>query len=172
MGNHIHLLAVPKSEESLSKGMGATNLVYTQYVNGKYERSGRLWQNRFFSAVIEKERYLWAAARYIEMNPVRGKLVRKAEDYPWSSARAHISGIKDETLSGKSWLDKRDLLVYREFLKTEQKETEQTIRKATSAGRPVGTGTFLKRLECLLNRGIVPRKPGRPKKIKKYGKRP
>lgn len=59
MSNHVHILAVPHKEESLARGIGGTNLVYTQYINRKYKRRGRLWQNRFFSTIIEKEPYLW-----------------------------------------------------------------------------------------------------------------
>lgn len=73
MSNHVHILAVPQKDESLARGIGGTNLVYTQYINRKYKRSGRLWQNRFYSTIIEKEPYLWAVARYIERNPVRTK---------------------------------------------------------------------------------------------------
>ena len=78
MDNHVHILAVPQKYESLARGIGGTNLVYTQYINRKYKRSGRLWQNRFYSTIIEKESYLWAASRYIERNPVRAKLVKEA----------------------------------------------------------------------------------------------
>ena len=92
MGNHVHVLAVPEMQTSLARSMGGTNLLYTQYINRKYKRSGRLWQNRFFSTIVDEESYLWAVARYIEQNPVRAKLVKKAEDYPWSSARAHVLG--------------------------------------------------------------------------------
>ena len=58
-------------------------------------KTGHLWQNRFFSCPLDDE-YLWRALRYIEQNPVRAGLVATAEDYPWSSARAHLGGI-DET---------------------------------------------------------------------------
>ena len=83
MGNHVHVLAVPEKETTLARGIGGTNLLYTQYINRKYNRSGRLWQNRFFSSVVEEEPYLWAVIRYIEQNPVRAKLVKRAEDYEW-----------------------------------------------------------------------------------------
>jgi len=76
MGNHVHLLVVPGQERALARAMGGTNLVYTQYVNRKYNRSGRLWQSRFFSSVVEEEPYLWAVMRYMEQNPVRAKLVK------------------------------------------------------------------------------------------------
>ena len=124
MTNHVHILAVPKQEESLARGIGGTNLVYTQYVNCKYIRSGRLWQNRFYSTIIEKEPYLWAVSRYIELNSVRAKLVKKAEDYKWSSAKAHLLGLSDAILS-KSWLDENELKAYKEFMIEDDKEKEE-----------------------------------------------
>jgi putative transposase len=167
ISNHIHILAVPKKEESLARGIGGTNLVYTQYINLKYKRSGRLWQNRFFSTIIEEDSHLWVVARYIERNPVRAKLVKKAEDYPWSSAKTHISGMRNNILSGKGWLEEKDLKVYREFLRDEDKDMETFIRKATSTGRPLGTERFIKRLEKVLWRDLSPKKAGRPKKEEK-----
>ncbi len=166
MENHIHILAVPKKKESLAKGIGGTNLVYTQYINRKYKRSGRLWQNRFFSTIIEKEPYLWQTARYIERNPVRAKLVKETEDYHWSSARAHVFGIRDDILSGKGWLQAWELGAYRDFLRGEDRKMVTFIRKATSTGRPAGGEGFIKRLEKELGRHILPKKAGRPKKKK------
>lgn len=163
MNNHVHILAVPKKEESLARGVGGTNLVYTQYINRKYKRSGRLWQNRFFSTIIEKGSYLWAVARYIERNPVRANLVTKAENYSWSSAKAHVSGVKDEVLSGE-WLEEMEITAYREFLSGEDKDIESSIRKATSTGRPFGTDEFIKSLEEILDRDLLPKKAGRPRK--------
>ena len=81
MKNHVHLLAVPAAAEFLTRCIGSTNLLYTQYVNRKYGHSGRLWQNRFFSTIIDTDRYVWAVARYIEQNPVKAKLVQKPKDY-------------------------------------------------------------------------------------------
>lgn len=166
MGNHIHILAVPKRETSLARGIGGTNLLYTQYINRKYKRSGRLWQNRFFSTIVEEEPYLWAVVRYIERNPVRAKLLKKAEDYPWSSARAHVLGIKDNVLSGESWLDEREIKSYREFLRQEDAEMNASIRLATSTGRPLGNDMFIKKLQKILGRDIFPKKAGRPKRKK------
>ena len=122
MGNHVHVLAVPEKETSLAKGVGGTNLLYTQYINRKYNRSGRLWQNRFFSSVVEEEPYLWAVIRYIELNPVRANLAKKAEDYQWSSDRAHMLGAKDDILSKESWFDDKEIKAYREFLSKDAKE--------------------------------------------------
>ena len=71
MPNHFHLLVVPQNEESLASGVGLANQVYTRYINRKYFRSGRLWQNRFFSCIVGTEEYLWAVTRYVENNPVK-----------------------------------------------------------------------------------------------------
>ena len=95
MGNHVHLVLVPDEEGGLCGCMGRVNLCYTQYINRKYEQSGRLWQNRFLSCPVEKEQYLWVVARYVEANPVRAGLIRYAEEYAWSSAQAHVLGKED-----------------------------------------------------------------------------
>jgi putative transposase len=165
MPNHIHLLAVPRSEDSLSKGIGGTSLVYTQYVNHRYGRSGRLWQNRFFSATVEKESYLWAVARYIEQNPVRANFTERPEDYPWSSAKAHVFGTGDHILSRESWLETSELHAYREFLREENKEIENSIRKATSTGRPFGEESFVRTIGTMVERDLAPRNVGRPSKM-------
>ena len=164
MANHVHILAVPKYEESLSRSVGRTNLLYTQYVNRKYKRSGRLWQNRFFSTIVETESYLWAVVRYIEKNPMKSKLVKKPEDYKWSSCKSNISGEGNGQLSKQGWLDL--MKTYRRFLIQQGPETEQKIRHATSTGRPLGSEGFMKKLELKLSRRILPGKAGRPKKEK------
>ena len=94
MTNHVHLLVVPLHERSLAQ-TGQMHLRYTGMINTRMGETGHLWQNRFFSCPLDYE-YLWRALRYIEQNPVRAGLVSTAEDYPWSSARAHLGGI-DET---------------------------------------------------------------------------
>jgi len=164
MTNHVHLLAVPRKEDSLAKGIGITNLVYTQYFNRRYNRSGRLWQNRFFSTIIEKEPYLWAVARYIEKNPVRADIVKKAEDYRWSSARAHILKVKDNTLLGKSWLEENEINAYLNFLRKDDSLIDSQIRKVTSTGRPLGHEEFIKNIGEMIGRGIFFKRVGRPKK--------
>ena len=98
MSNHIHLLTKPKSDESLYKMMQGLTLCYTQYFNRTYQRTGGLWECRYHSCIVHHEKYLWAVVRYVEQNPVRAGMVEKAEDYPYSSARAHVNGSKDAVL--------------------------------------------------------------------------
>lgn len=164
MTNHVHLLAVPADEKSLSRCIGRTNLVYTQHVNRKYERSGRLWQNRFFSTVVDGESYLWAVARYIENNPMKSDLVTRPEDYPWSSCRAHVLGESNELITGMGLLEECDQETYRRFLMQEDPEKEREIRAKTATGRPLGNEDFMVELESALSRKILPGRPGRPRK--------
>src|SRR4030042_6002476 len=98
MNNHVHLLKKPESDESLFKMMQGLTLCYTQHINRTYKRTGRLWESRYHSCIVDQEKYLWAVARYIEQNPVRAGMVQRAEDYPYSSARAHVNGGKDVVL--------------------------------------------------------------------------
>jgi len=164
MDNHIHLLVVPRREDSLARGIGGTNLVYTQHINRKYGRSGRLWQSRFYSCVVDKERYLWAVAKYIEGNPLRVGLVDNAEGYRWSSARFHLLGEED-VLKCSNWLQESERSKYRDYLREPGRENLEAIRKATLAERPLGEEGFVKELEQTLDRKLTVRPRGRPRKI-------
>jgi len=94
MPNHVHLIAVPESASSLARGIGEAHRRYTRYINFKKSWKGYLWQGRFASFPMDED-YLLASVRYVELNPVRAKLVQRAEDYRWSSARAHLDGRDD-----------------------------------------------------------------------------
>jgi Transposase and inactivated derivatives len=94
MPNHVHLIAVPNSEGGLRRALGEAHRRYTRYVNFWEGWRGHLWQGRFASFVMD-ESYLLAAVRYVELNPVRARLVREPEVYPWSSAAAHVRGADD-----------------------------------------------------------------------------
>ena len=170
MNNHIHLLAVPETETSLARGIGLTNQVYTQYLNRKLNQSGRIWQNRFFSCVVESNQYLWAVARYIERNPLKVGLAEKAEVYRWSSAKAHITGASDNLLGTTSWLSPQEQSDYAEFAAAEDEETDNAIRRATRTGRPFGSESFVDLLEFQLQQPLKAKRRGRP--CKTNGERP
>jgi len=164
MDNHVPLLVVPENETSLAHGIGLTNMVYTQYLNRKLRQSGRIWQNRFFSCVVENNEYLWSVARYIERNPLKVGLAVRVEDYRWSSAKAHLSGAKDDLLTQPDWLDASARVDYAYFISVEDEEQNNAIRKATGTGRLFGSEGFIDNLEYELNRQIRTRKAGRPRK--------
>ncbi len=98
MSNHVHLVAVPPEEDSLQRALKPLHMRYAQRVNRARGWSGHLWQGRFFSSALG-ERYLWAAIRYVERNPVRAGMVGRAEDYPWSSASSHCGVRADPVLT-------------------------------------------------------------------------
>lgn len=166
MSNHVHILTKPKKEESLYKMMQAVTLCYTQHLNRKYERTGRLWESRYHSCVVDKEKYLWAVARYIEQNPVRARMVKNAEDYSYSSALAHIGGTRDDIL-GAELFEESQRKNYKEFIRTGLSEKElNSIRYHTRTGRPLGNDEFIKKMEKKLERRFILKSPGRPRKAK------
>jgi putative transposase len=150
MGNHIHLLAVPETDTGLARGIGLTNMLYTQYLNRKLNQSGRIWQNRFFSCIVESNQYLWSVARYIERNPVKPGLADTPVAYPWSSAAAHVTGRHNQLLAEDSWLASDERAVYAAFLDAVDEETDDGIRRATRTGRPFGSEPFIDQMESLI----------------------
>ena len=164
MDNHMHTLAVPKEPDSLARCFAGTSLIYTQRVNRKRGRSGRLWQNRFFSCPVDKDEYLWPVLRYIDRNPVRSRMVRQAWEYQWSSARHHVTGTADPLLNEPDWLmaEPRQRK-YRSYLRDESEEEAAEIRRTTATGRPLGSAAFLSTLESRLGRVLSLQKRGRPR---------
>ena len=164
MPNHTHLIAVPQKKENLRLAIGEAHRRYTRRINFREGWRGHLWQERFSSFVMD-ERYLLACARYIENNPVRAKLAGKPEQWPWSSAGAHMSGENDRLVNVEPLL----AIIngdWRDFLTGAISSAELTdIRKHEKTGRPLGDVSFVSHLENLLGRELRPRKPGRkPKK--------
>jgi putative transposase len=164
MDNHMHALAVPPERDSLARYFAGTNHICTQHTNHKQGRSGRLWQNRFFSCPVDKDEYLWPVLRYIDRNPVRAKAVHQAWEYAWSSARHHIAGEADALLNEPDWLlAELGEQKYRNYLRDEAEEVALEIRRTTATGRPLGSAAFTSALESRLDRVISVQKRGRPR---------
>ena len=172
MPNHVHLVAVPQREDSLGAALKPLFLRYAQHVNWRHKLSGRLWQGRFFSCPMD-EAHSRAAIRYVERNPVRASLVRKAEQYAWSSAAAHC-GLRTDSLLADlppDWsVAPAD---WSAWLAEAPPERELAMLRAhTRTGRPAGSAAFVSRLESMLGRVLVPRKGGRPRKDSKQAAKP
>ena len=105
MPNHVHFIAVPEQEDSLALMFREGHRQYTRYINKREDWTGHLWQDRYASFVMD-EAHCLMAARYIENNPVESRIVSQAEDYQWSSARAH-TGLKKDVLIQASFMDER-----------------------------------------------------------------
>lgn len=93
MTNHVHLLATPSSDTGLSRLMQYLGRLYVRHFNFTYTRSGTLFEGRFKTCIVQKERYFLTCLRYIELNPVRAGMVKDPGDYRWSSYRAHAFGV-------------------------------------------------------------------------------
>jgi putative transposase len=159
MDNHVHMVAVPSTSDSLAKAIGQTHLHYTRMVNLREGWNGYLWEGRFKSYVLD-ESYLYAAVRYVEQNPVKAGIAGKAEDYPWSSARSHAYKVPNPVLSDCFLIS--EISNWSEFLQmpSESQEFEQHLK----TGRPLGDDVFVNRLEMSLGRILHKSKTGPSKK--------
>jgi len=172
MTNHVHLVAIPHEEEALAQAIGRTHFRYTQYVNRFHRRSGHLWQGRFYSCALDG-RHLWPALKYVELNPVRAKLCRRAWQYPWSSAGLHTDEkAESELLNLLRWYKRVSAEEWRRELAEGLTEDEVArIRLRTHTGRPLGSDKFLTKLEIVLGRRVRPLPVGRPQKSPEGAKR-
>ena len=89
MDNHYHLL-IQTPDGNLSKGMRQLNGVFTQTSNRRHGRAGHLFQGRFKAILVDSDAYLLELARYVVLNPVRARMVKRPDDWPWSSYRASM----------------------------------------------------------------------------------
>jgi len=161
MPNHVHIVGVPGAGDSLANVFRNVHMQYSQYFNRKANSTGHLWQGRYFSCPLD-EPHVYAAVRYVETNPVRAGIVAAAEDYPWSSAKSHVTGLADPVLSGRCFLVET-IPDWKQYL---VEATDQAIRtnliKSTKTGRPCGDENFVTHLETLLKRRFTTLPPGRP----------
>ena len=165
MPNHVHLIAVPKSENGLRRAIGEAHRRYTRRINFREKWRGYLWQGRFASFIMD-EPYLLAAVRYVELNPVRAKLAINAEEWPWSSARANLSGHDNRLTKIAPLLAM--VADWRGFLNSAIREEElRDLREHGRTGRPLGSATFLEHLEAVVGRVLKPQTGGRPPKLRK-----
>ena len=162
MPNHVHVVAVPKTEEGLAQCFGDAHRRYTRHVNFREGWRGYLWQGRFHSYVMD-ENYLLATVRYVELNPVRANLCVNAVDWEWSSARAHMEGYSDGLVDVAPMLERMDNWLGYLDEPTERKKMSE-IRWHTSTGRPLGSNQFLDNIELQTGRVVRKQKPG-PKAV-------
>jgi len=158
MPNHIHLVGVPDQPDSLAIALRRAHGRYASYLNARRGRTGHLWQNRFYSCALDRD-HLSVALRYVERNPVRARLVERVEQYPWSSAAAHLSGIDPrEILDMNFWLDRGSRDAWQSLLATpEELLAVRLLQRGTFTGRPVGSAGFIDQLEAQLDRTLRPR---------------
>ncbi len=159
MPNHVHLIVVPPTQQSLRLAIGEAHRRYTAKVNGREGWTGCLWQGRFFSYPMD-DSHLFRAVNYVEMNPVRAGLCLRPEDYYWSSARHRIKGVEDSLISS-SYSDRVGMREVHRSFQLDEEELEE-IRRHARTGRPLGSTRFIKDLEKHLGRNLKLGRSGRP----------
>jgi putative transposase len=162
MDNHVHLIAVPQKKDSLNLTLREAHKKYTTQINLQMDWRGSLWQGRYYSFPLD-DVHLYRAIRYTENNPVRAGMTKNAEDYPWSSARAHVFEFSDVFLSNsRPFVKSSD---WSAFLREQGNgEDFKEIRNHIMSGRPWGEDEFIDRLEESFGRKLRPGRAGRKKK--------
>ena len=162
MPNQIHLLLMPKDENSMSAAIGETHRQYTNYRNTKTGEDGTFFQNRFYSYPMD-EACLLKAASFIENLPVMARIAPTPENYLWSSACAHIKGRPDRVMTHKPLLHM--MPNWKSFIEMGLPEAEMNaIQSHLSTGRPRGSDMFLDAVEDMIGRPVRAAKRGRKPK--------
>ena len=162
MPNHVHLILTPSDEGGLRNALAEAHRRYSWRVNQRENWRGFLWQGRFSSAPMD-QKHLLACARYVELNPVRAKLVERPEQWQWSSIHAHLAGKDDGLVTSGPLLGLAE--DWAGFLGAGLAvEDHRAIQGAERTGRPLGSKEFVAELEGKLGRTLQKEKPG-PKQL-------
>ena len=163
MPNHVHFILVPSEEDGLRRTFADLHRRYTGYINARARTTGHLWQGRYGSVVMD-EAHLFHAIRYVTLNPVRAGLVKRAEEWPWSSARAHLAGDDNGVVKVAPVLER--VGDFQQFLgePIDEDTAYAPLRRAETIGRPVGDTDWLKMLEKQTGRVLMAQKRGRKPK--------
>jgi len=163
MKTHYHLLLEIEVPEMLPSIMAGINRSYTAYFHKTYGTCGYLWQGRYKAQPIQKDSYMFACSRYIERNPVKGKIVTLPEEYPHSSCKYYVFDLDDSITTenpffrsfGKTRIEMQNN--YKKFLRNSNEEDEILF---DSLEKPIGNDIFKSKL--IKKRGLyIPRRNGR-----------
>lgn len=140
MPNHVHLIAVPSSENGLARALQWAHSRFAEYANRRHKGAGHVWQQRFRSTPMDEVHLYWAA-RYVLQNPVRARLVEHAVDWRWSSAAAH-AGLRGDPLVEPAALLIRVPDVLERLDRGDITAIQDEIRRSTRRGLPLGEDRF------------------------------
>ncbi len=170
MTNHVHLLVTPMIQHGISQMMQALGRRYVRYINTSYNRSGTLWEGRYKSSLVDSDSYLLACMRYIELNPVRARMVDHPGDYKWSSYHCNAQAGMDDLIQSHpiymrlgSSVEERQS-AYRELFRgaVDDVDTIHHIREALNHELVLGRSMFKDKIENMTNRSARLGQPGRP----------
>jgi putative transposase len=162
MTNHVHLLVSTLDSLGVSRMMQMIGRRYVRAVNIRRRRTGTLWEGRFKSSIIDSERYFLTCSRYIELNPVRARMVDDVGTYQWSSYRHNAYGEHDSLVTSFSLYDALGASpqvrrkAYRAlFRQAIEPESLDGIRSAVKRGAALGDSNFVQRLEKSAKRRVA-----------------
>lgn len=154
MTNHVHLLLTPKTGDGVSRLLQSLGRYYVRYVNQTHGRTGTLWEGRFKSTLIDSDNYFLIVSRYIELNPVRARMVDHPVEYPWSSYQKNALGKPIKLITphdcylalGKTAKERQ--VVYKKLFEQLIPElTLKEIRDALNKGWVLGSDHFKELIE-------------------------
>lgn len=170
MPNHAHLIVGLTPKSNLAKFMKQINLAYLYHYKKKYNYYGHLWQGRYKSLIISRDEYLIACGRYIELNPIKARLVKQPKEYIWSSYNAYAYGARDALVDynpiyldwGKSDKDRQ---------KNYQQDLREESKRINFNARFLGSDEFIRKMEEEFQVSNIRSNRGRPKRDNnKYNK--
>jgi len=171
MSNHVHLLATGHLPGAVSELMQRVGRKFARLMNIRWNRTGTLFEGRFHSSLVDSEAYLLTCMRYIELNPVRAGMVRHAKEFGWSSYRQNASGDPRALLMPHDLYLRLGMtpgeraVAYRALVESGVSEEDLTrIRTSAAKCRALGSESFCEEMAARLERPVVPRAQGRPKK--------
>ena len=163
MANHVHLLATPETGEGVSQMMQALGRHYVRYFNKQHKRTGTLWEGRFKASLIDCDRYFLKVSRYIELNPVRAKMVAHASHYIWSSYHFNSLRVPIKLITPHALymgLGSTALLRaqnYSSLFNTEISDFKaQEIRRAVNSTKVLGNNDFKRQIEQQTGLNLIP----------------
>ena len=162
MTNHVHLLLTPDTSTSPSLALQSVGRRYVRYVNHRYNRSGTLWEGRYKSALIDSERYFLVCSRYLDLNPVRAKMVNHPGEYPWSSCSVYAEGVANALITAHPLYSQLGTstesrcAAYRALFSNLIGEADfAALRVATETGTVLGNEHFRTEIEATLLRKVT-----------------
>lgn len=170
MPNHIHLL-IEMQDDLVSRIMQRVLTGYSQYHNRKYKKIGHLFQGRYKSILCQTDRYLGELVRYIHLNPVRARMVKRPEDYEYSGHRAYLGRDRTGLVDAEPVLrhfgasKKRAVEVYTRFVDACLREKSKDDYYRASEGRLLGSEEFVERIRHRAGEHRAKRRPFEPTRI-------
>jgi putative transposase len=169
MPHQAQLVAIPATDDGLQQVMKPLHMRHAQRVNRAQGWTGHLWQGRFLSSALDNA-HVWAAVRYVEREPVRAGVVRKAENFKWSSAAAHTKAhprtpsnslLNSSSKWSKAFAETPDWAAW--LAEGDEAQELNVIRRNIEKGLPCGSDAFVKKLSLLAGRTLKYRPLGRPR---------